>query len=117
MAKHVLIIDDDPEIVDFLSDILADNGFETSTAYDGVEGLEKARAGKPDLITLDMDMPEKGGTLFYAALRRDEAIRNIPVIVVSGVGPRPPQLTKNVVTLSKPIAEEDLLEVINETLS
>lgn len=45
-------------------------------------------------VTLDMDMPEKGGTLFYAAMRKDEAVRDIPVIVVSGVGPRPPASKK-----------------------
>ena len=114
MAKKILIVDDDPEILDYLSELFEDNGYQTVTAINGVEGLDKVRAEQPDLITLDMDMPEKGGTNFYAGLRKDQAIRDIPVIVVSGVGPRPPVLTKEVPTISKPIDNAKLLQLVAE---
>ncbi|SMP51291.1 response regulator [Desulfonatronum lacustre] len=114
MAKKILIVDDDPEILDYLSELFEDNGYQTVTAINGVEGLDKVRAEQPDLITLDMDMPEKGGTNFYAGLRKDQAIRDIPVIVVSGVGPRPPVLTKDVPTISKPIDNAKLLQLVAE---
>ncbi|WP_031387458.1 response regulator [Desulfonatronum thiodismutans] len=114
MAKKILIVDDDPEILDYLSELLQDNGYETVTAHNGLDGLEKVRAEQPALITLDMDMPEKGGTNFYAGLRKDQAIRDIPVIVVSGVGPRPPVLTKDVPTISKPIDNAKLLQLVSE---
>ena len=116
MAKKILIVDDDPEILDYLSELLQDNGYETATAINGVDGLDKVRAVQPDLITLDMDMPEKGGTNFYAGLRKDQAIKNIPVIVVSGVGPRPPVLTKDVPTISKPIDNAKLLQLVADMI-
>jgi hypothetical protein len=54
---RILIIDDDPEIVSYLTDIFQDAGYETLSAGNGVEGIEVAQTRKPDLITLDMDMP------------------------------------------------------------
>lgn len=117
MSKKILIIDDDPAIVEFLEEFFQDNEYETVAAYNGVEGLEKVKAETPDLITLDMDMPEKGGTLFYAGLRKDEALKNTPVIVISGVGPRPPALHKDVPVLSKPVDNDALLEKVREALA
>lgn len=116
MAKKILIIDDDPEILIYLKELFQDGGFATVTASNGVEGLDKVVAELPDLITLDMDMPEKGGTLFYAAMRKDEAVRDIPVIVVSGVGPRPPALKKGVPVISKPIDSARLMQLVEEIL-
>lgn len=116
MAKKILIIDDDPEILVYLKELFQDNGYDTVTAPNGVEGLEKALAERPDLITLDMDMPEKGGTLFYAGLRKEEVVRETPVIVVSGVGPRPPALKKGVPVISKPIDSAKLMQLVEEAL-
>ncbi|WP_285907449.1 response regulator [Pseudodesulfovibrio pelocollis] len=109
MTKKILIIDDDPAIVEFLEDFLQDNGFATVSAFDGVQGIDQLRAHKPDLITLDMDMPEKGGVLFYAAMRKDETLRDTPVVVVSGVGPRPPAIGKDVPVITKPIDTDALM--------
>lgn len=94
MTQKILIIDDDPAMVEFLEDFFQDNDFETIVAYNGYEGIQKAVDEKPDLITLDMDMPKKGGTLFYASLRRSKELRETPTIVISGVGPRPPSCTR-----------------------
>ena len=116
MAKKILIVDDDPEILVYLKELFQDNGYATVTASNGVEGLEKALAERPDLITLDMDMPEKGGTLFYAGLRKEEVVRETPVIVVSGVGPRPPALKKGVPVISKPIDSAKLMQLVEEAL-
>lgn len=116
MAKTILIIDDDPEVLVYLQEFLQDHGYATITAADGAQGLEKAHAHKPDLITLDIDMPHKSGTLFYASMRQDSQLRDIPVIVISGVGPRPPALKKGVPVLTKPIDNEALLQAIHEAL-
>ena len=107
MAKKILIIDDDPEIISYLKDVFEEAGYETVGAKNGIEGLEMAQVHKPDLITLDMDMPARGGTLFYVKLRQEPMLADIPVIVISGVGPRPPVLTKNVPVLTKPDFEAD----------
>jgi two-component system cell cycle response regulator DivK len=87
MPKKILIIDDDPDIRSYLKDMFEDAGYATDSARDGVEGLEKVQVSPPDLIALDMDMSRRGGTLFYAKLRKEPSLAEIPVIVISGVGP------------------------------
>ena len=114
MSKKILIIDDDPAMVDFLEEFFQDNGYKTTVAFNGAEGLEKAEAEKPDLITLDMDMPKKGGTLFYAGMRRRKELKETPVVVISGVGPRPPSLTPSVPVLTKPVAHDALLGQVRD---
>lgn len=116
MAKKILIIDDDPEIISYLKDVFEEAGYATVGAKNGVEGLEMAQVHKPDLITLDMDMPARGGTLFYVKLRQEPQLAEIPVIVISGVGPRPPVLTKNVPVLTKPVDTEKTLKLVKEML-
>jgi len=61
MAKKILIVDDDPDMVEATSMILKSKHYDVITAYGGVEGLEKAKAEKPDLIVLDVMMPDKDG--------------------------------------------------------
>jgi CheY-like chemotaxis protein len=83
--KRVLIVDDEPDIVSYLEMILQDNGFETDTAVNGNEGLEKVRTSPPDLVTLDISMPEASGTRFYKELKTNPATRSIPVFIVTAV--------------------------------
>ena len=83
--KKVLIIDDEPDIVSYLEMILQDNGFETATAENGKEALEKVRKEPPDLVTLDISMPEASGTRFYRELKTDPELSSIPVLIVTGV--------------------------------
>jgi len=116
MAKKILIIDDDPEVVSYLKDLFDGEGFATFTAQDGVAGLEMAQVHNPDLITLDMDMPQRGGTLFYVKLRKEPGLANIPVIVISGVGPRPPALSHNVPVLSKPVDRVKTMRLVRDML-
>ena len=61
MAKKILVIDDEPEMVTFLATLLEDNGYEILTATDGDEGLTKIKNEKPDLVSLDLLMPNKTG--------------------------------------------------------
>lgn len=86
MAKKVLIIDDEPDMVTFLSTLLEDNGYEIVTAEDGEEGLQKVKSDKPDLISLDLLMPNKTGIKMYRELRKDPEIADIPVVMVTGFG-------------------------------
>jgi len=114
MAKKILIIEDDTAIATYLSDLFQDNGYETVVANDGVVGLEKVKTDRPDLITLDIDLPHRSGTLLYASMRRDSEVRDIPVVVVSGVSPR---LKKDLPTLSKPVDPTLLLRTVAEALN
>ena len=85
MAKKILVIDDDPVIVDYLVDLFQDNGYETCSANNGVEGLDALLKEKPDLITLDLEMPEEWGPRFYRKLRKEKELRDTPVIIVTGI--------------------------------
>ncbi len=85
MGKRVLIVDDDPDVVVYLSTVLQDNGYQTLEAANGRAGLEKAAAERPDLILLDLMMPHKSGIALLGDLRQDAALRHIPVIMVTGV--------------------------------
>ena len=116
MSKKILIVDDDPAVVEFLDEVFTDNGFATEKAYNGAEALEKIAAFAPNLITLDMDMPEKAGTMFYIGLRKNEALKDTPIIVISGVGPRPPALSKDIPVLQKPVAPAELLALVDKLL-
>ena len=71
MKKKILIVDDEPDIVSYLEMVLQDQGYETSTAGNGNEALEAVRADRPDLVTLDITMPEASGTRFYKEIRTD----------------------------------------------
>lgn len=83
--KKILVIDDEPDVVTFLSTLMEDNGYEPITAKNGAEGLEKTKSEKPDLILLDITMPEKSGVRFYRDVRDDPDLKDIPVIMVTGV--------------------------------
>lgn len=85
MSKQILIIDDEPDIVTFLSAILEENGYATVSAKDGVEGMEALRREKPDLVLLDLMMPKKSGIVMFQELRKDPELSQIPVVVVTGV--------------------------------
>ncbi|NNG06558.1 MAG: response regulator, partial [Desulfobacteraceae bacterium] len=85
MAKKILIVDDEPAAIDYATAVLEENGYQAISAEDGLEGMEKARAEKPDLILLDIMMPGKGGIAMYQDLRKDEETKGIPVIIITGV--------------------------------
>ena len=86
MEKKVLIVDDEPEQIDFASALLKENGYIPVGASNGIEGMKKAKTEKPDLILLDILMPERGGIGMYQDLKHDEETKNIPVVIVTGLG-------------------------------
>jgi len=84
-GKKVLVIDDEEDVVTYLSTLLEDNGYTVITARDGEEALRKVRSERPDAVTLDITMPEKSGVRFYREVKEDDELKNIPVIIVTGV--------------------------------
>ena len=128
MAKKVLIIDDEPDMVTFLSTLLEDNGYDIATAVDGDEGMEKVKSEKPDLISLDLLMPNKTGIKMYRELRKDPESGDIPVVMVTGFGKddvpsmdfkkwiqeraiRPPEAY-----IEKPVDKDVLLEAVRNAI-
>ncbi len=85
MGQKILIVDDEVEHIDFASTVLEESGYVPIIAMDGNEGMKKVRAEKPDLILLDILMPERSGIGMYQELKRDDETKNIPVVIVTGV--------------------------------
>ena len=85
MAEKILIIDDDPDAVLFLSTVLRDHGYSTIDARNGEEGFQKAKSDMPDLILLDLMMPQKSGIALLSDLSKEASLKEIPVIMVTGV--------------------------------
>ena len=85
MAKKILIVDDDPDAILFISTVLEDHGYRTVDARNGLEGLEAVRKEQPDLVLLDLMMPQKSGISLLCDMKTDETLREIPVIMVTGV--------------------------------
>jgi CheY-like chemotaxis protein len=83
--KKVLVVDDEDDILEYLTTLLEDNGYETVTAKNGDEALERVKEGRPDLITLDISMPETSGVKFYRNIRETDEWKTIPVVMITGV--------------------------------
>lgn len=81
--KTVLVVDDEPNVRDYLAQILRDAGFQVRTAADGDEALASIRRQPPDFISLDLVMPRKSGHKLLYELRKDRELSQIPVLIVT----------------------------------
>lgn len=115
------MVDDETDTQDFICTVLEDHGATVLRASDGVEALEVARSEKPDLMTLDISMPNKDGGEVFAELRQDRKITDIPVCIISGK----PELRRLIYQrtvpppegyLDKPVDEQRLLLNIRKIL-
>ena len=128
--KKILVLDDEPNVVTYLETLLQDNGYDTVSAGNGREGMEKVRSEKPDLITLDISMPEESGVRFYRELKEDPDLAGIPVVIVTavtGYGGKPEDFHKFISSrgkvpppegfFAKPIDRDELLKGVTSLLS
>jgi CheY-like chemotaxis protein len=128
--KKILIVDDEAHVVTYLETLLQDNGFDTVSAHDGVDGLARAREERPDLVALDVSMPRKSGVRMYREMREDPALAAIPVVVVTavtGYGGDPEVFHKFLDSrrhvpppeafVAKPIDREDFVKTITRLLA
>lgn len=123
MGKKILVVDDEPDVVTYLSMVLKDHGYETLEAFNGEEALQKVLQDKPDLVTLDITMPEMSGVKAYRKMKEDETLRKIPVIIVTGIShdfkqfiSTRPQVPPPEGYLEKPVKPEDLLAEVKRLL-
>ena len=114
--KQILVVDDEKDIVEFLTQLLEDNGYEVIGASDGVQGMEMVVKNRPDLILLDLQMPEETGTGLYRKLHNKKEYKDIPVIVISGLAGSHLAVGKSVPVLDKPPKEEQVLEEVAKAL-
>lgn len=116
MPKKVLVVDDEADVRKFLTAILEKHGYETLTAEDGTEALEIARREKPDLVTLDLQMPHGTGTDFYRKFHRSHEYKDAPIIVVSGLAGRDLAVKKPVAVFDKPIDPDEFIDAVRRAL-
>ena len=122
--KRILVIEDEQDIAIYLETILLDNGYEVDIAVDGFEAMKKIKNKKPDLISLDISLPEKTGVKLYCELKENKRLSKIPVVMVTGIekgfkkyinsgkGLPPPNGY-----ISKPFNVDELLAVVSDILN
>jgi two-component system, OmpR family, response regulator VicR len=120
-SARILCIEDEKEIIDLISLILHRKGYEVIGASGGEEGLAKARALRPDVVLLDLMMPDMDGWEVFHRMRSDEALTEIPVVVVTArAQPIDRVLGLHVARVddyvSKPFTPQDLLESVERVL-
>lgn len=123
MNKKILIVEDETDPKRYLELLFNENGFETATASDGKEAFEMVKSFKPDIVTLDIIMPEESGVKFYRDLKKDAEFAELPVIIITGVSPYKDLFKRDFATMPKPFAfiekpidSEVLLQKIQEAL-
>ena len=120
MAQTVLVVDDDPVVHWVLRRLLEGMGFQLARANNGLEALELAARDLPQLIILDVLMPEMGGLTVLRKLKDAEATKGIPVIVLTSLAQRTTQLEASNsgadYFLSKPFTEAQLMTALRKLL-
>ncbi len=124
MPETILVVDDDPDARTFLTTVLRDNGLAALEAKDGAEALEAVKKSVPGLIALDVAMPEKSGVAVYRALREDERLKKIPVIIITGLAEEFQKFisSRRAVPppdgyISKPVDPEKFLKMVRDLLA
>jgi two-component system, OmpR family, response regulator VicR len=121
-TKHILCIEDEPEMIDLIRLILGRRGFEVIGAAGGKEGLEKVRQEPPDLVLLDLMMPDMDGWEVYQQIKADEKTKDIPVIVVTAKAQSIDKvlglhIAKVDDYIAKPFSPQDLLNSVDKVFS
>lgn len=116
-STQVMVIDDEPDVVSFLTRLLRDNGYEVISATNAVDAMALIEEQRPGLILLDLQMPYETGTDLYRKLRARRELKEIPIIVVSGLAGRKVSVSRSVPVIDKPIDEERLLGEVRRALS
>ncbi|MBI3332752.1 MAG: response regulator [Candidatus Omnitrophica bacterium] len=118
--KRILLVDDEPELVEMLKIRLEANSYEVATALSGVEGLEAVARQKPDLILLDVGMPVMNGFEVLERLKADERTWGIPVVMLTAKGDAgsisQSQEMRATDYFTKPFEPAELLEFIGRYL-
>jgi two-component system, OmpR family, response regulator VicR len=119
--KRLVCIEDEPEMIDLVRLILSRKGFDVIGANGGVEGLEVVRREKPDLILLDLMMPDMDGWEVYQQIKADEELREIPVVVVTAKAQSIDKvlglhIAKVDDYITKPFGPQELLESVEKIL-
>ncbi len=120
MAKVILVVDDDPKDLKLIRDLLQVSGYKTIEATGGEQGIELAKAKKPDLILMDILMPKVDGYTACREIKMDKATKAIPVVMLTSLDY---ELNKELGRdmgangyMTKPVDRQELLDVISRFL-
>jgi two-component system response regulator VicR len=120
-AKRVVCIEDEPEMIDLVRLILGRKGFNVIGANGGIEGLETVRREQPDLVLLDLMMPDMDGWEVYQQMKADTVLREIPVVVVTAKAQSIDKvlglhIAKVDDYITKPFGPQELLESVEKII-
>lgn len=123
MSKTVLIVEDEADVQVYLRTVLEANGYQALVASDAESGLELARSGHPDMISLDVMMPRQSGLSLYLKLCQDAQLARIPVVLVTGLVQQggfsfrdhiaDPSIPEPAEVMEKPVTAEQYLELVD----
>jgi DNA-binding response OmpR family regulator len=120
MAKKILIIDDEPDICSVVSTFLEKKGFTAIAAKRGKEGIGVANNLKPDLILLDINMPDMDGFAVLVKIKNSEGTASIPVIMLTGRSDEIAKISASALScedyISKPFELEELLDKVEKII-
>ena len=128
--KKILIVEDELDLRIFLCNLLGNCGYRTIDAANKAEGLQKAKREKPALIILDVMIPKEGGIKMYREIKKDQDLKNIPVIMVSTIdrktfsfyqkfqhSPKGKGVPEPGAYLEKPLEAEELIKLVRSLIS
>ena len=118
MGKHVLVIEDEPNIIEAISFILSRDGWTVDTHSNGHDAVDVVRAKSPDLIILDVMLPGKSGYDILTELRDDDATRDLPVLMLTARGQtKDREMAQRIGAsrfMTKPFSNAEVLEALHE---
>ncbi len=122
MKKRILVVDDEKEVCDVIAAILDKTGrFETKKENSSIKVIEAAEEFKPDLITMDLMMPEVDGASLASQIRENQQLKNIPIIYITGLITKAEESTHACDELedyiAKPLDAKELIDKINALIS
>ncbi len=122
MANKIMVVDDEPDVVDLVKLVLESDGFDVVTAYSGKEALEKIGKEMPDLVLLDIMMPQMDGWEVYSRIRANPKTKDIPVAMLTAKSQSIDKMIGLHVVkvddyITKPFGRSELLERVKKILA
>lgn len=122
ISKTILCVEDEPEMIDLIQLILSRKGYNVKGATGGVEGIKLIRELRPDLVLLDLMMPDMDGWEVYQQMKSDQTLRDIPVIVVTAKAQNIDKvlglhIAKVDDYIAKPFSPQELMDSVDQVLS
>jgi len=116
MSHKILVVDDEADVRAFLKAVLERRGWDVVTAEDGFQAYDIATEERPEVIILDLQMPNQTGTDFYRRLTRHHELREVPIIIVSGLAGRHLAVSNPFAVFDKPIDPDEFTAAVERAL-